>query len=100
MARLLPIVHLTYVASWSTRARLCSCFNADKLRSITFTDCYDAGFYLPNNMGHVKFHLGSDDKHRAIEGRRVSTGQEVKCLTYRDGRKSANPFCVFVVVAG
>ncbi|KUL83728.1 hypothetical protein ZTR_07468 [Talaromyces verruculosus] len=93
MDRLLPIVHLTLRGFVVDAVPFCSCFDADKLRSITFTDCYDAGFYLPNNMEHVKLYFGSNDKHKAIEGRRVSTDQEVKRLTYMDGKKiGESPF--------
>lgn len=93
MARLLPIVHLTLRGFVVDAVPFCSCFDADKLRSITFTDCYDTGFYLPNNMEHVRLHFGSDDKRKAIGGRRVSTDQEVKRLTYKDGKKiGESPF--------
>ena len=44
-------------------------------------------------MEHVKLYFGSNDKHKAIEGRRVSTDQEVKRLTYKDGKKiGESPF--------
>lgn len=44
-------------------------------------------------MEHVKLYFDSDNKHKAREGRRVSMDQEVKCLTYKDGKKiGESPF--------
>lgn len=89
MSRLLPIVHLTLRGFVVDAVPFCSCFDADKLRSITFTDCYDAGFYLPKDMRHVVLRIDSINKHKAmaLEGRQISLDQEAKCLTYKDGKK-------------
>lgn len=65
----------------------CSCFDASKLRTITFKDCYDAGFYLPDDMKHVELRIDSKYKHKATDGRGIWADQEVKCLTYKDGKK-------------
>lgn len=93
MARLLPIVHLTLRGFVVDAVPFCSCFDADKLRSITFTDCYDAGFYLPKDMGHVMLRIDSINKHKAMEGRRVSLDEEAKCLTLKDKKKvGESPF--------
>jgi hypothetical protein len=93
MTRLLPIVHLTLRGFVVDAVPFCSCFDADKLRSITFTDCFDAGFYLPDDMKHVELRVGPVDKQKAREGRLVSLDQEVKRLTLKDGKKvGESPF--------
>lgn len=85
--RHLPIVHLTLRGFVVDALPFSSCFDADKLHSITFTDCYDAGFHLPKDMEHVELKIDSKHKHKATEGRGVSLDQEVKCLTYKDRKK-------------
>ncbi|EEA26717.1 conserved hypothetical protein [Talaromyces marneffei ATCC 18224] len=93
MSRLLPIVHLTLRGFVVDAVPFCSCFNGDKLRSITFTDCYDAGFYLPNDMEEVELRVFPVEKKIAKEGRRVSLDQEAKCLILKDKKKvSESPF--------
>lgn len=83
----LPIVHLTLRGFVVDAMPFCSCFDASKLRTITFKDCYDAGFYLPDDMKHVELRIDSKYKHKATDGRGIWADQEVKCLTYKDGKK-------------
>jgi hypothetical protein len=93
MVRLLPIVHLTLRGFVVDAVPFCSCFNADKLRTITFTDCYEAGFYLPDDMKQVMLRIDPINKQKAIEGRRVSLDQEAKRLTLKDKKKvGESPF--------
>ncbi|OKL63045.1 hypothetical protein UA08_01215 [Talaromyces atroroseus] len=88
MARLLPLVHLTLRGFVVDAIPFCSCFDAQKLRSITFADCYDAGFYLPHEVDMDKFEIRVDELKtaRTESIRRLCSDEELKHITLKDGK--------------
>ncbi|EED19096.1 conserved hypothetical protein [Talaromyces stipitatus ATCC 10500] len=87
MSRLLPIVHLTLRGFVVDAIPFCSCFDGQKLRSITFTDCIDAGFCLPYEMNNVQLRVDCSKTARAEPIRQVVPDRELKRITLKEGRK-------------
>ncbi|KAH8690081.1 hypothetical protein BGW36DRAFT_440909 [Talaromyces proteolyticus] len=82
----LPIINLTLRGFVVDAIPFHSCFYGNKLREITLTDCYDAGFYLPSDM--------ADDVRINIDGFETATvapihdlPKELKHITLKDGKK-------------
>jgi hypothetical protein len=88
MARRLPLAHLTLRGFVVDAIPFCSCFDAQRLRSITFVDCVDVGFCLPVDVDleRVEIRVGETNRARAESVRRVESG-DVRRVALRQGRE-------------
>lgn len=81
----MSIVHLTLRGFVVDALPFYSCFDENRLRQLTFTDCYDSGFYLPADLiNEVKINVGDFEPAKVAPVHHMS--KELKRITIKEGK--------------
>lgn len=81
----LSIVHLTLRGFVVDALPFYSCFDENRLRKITFTDCYDSGFCLPAELiDKVQINVGGFEPATVVPVHHIP--KELKRITIKEGK--------------
>lgn len=81
----LSIVHLTLRGFVVDALPFFSCFDENRLRKITFTDCYDSGFCLPGDLiDEVQINVGGFEPATVVPVHHIP--KELNRITIKEGR--------------
>ncbi|CRG83490.1 hypothetical protein PISL3812_00841 [Talaromyces islandicus] len=81
----LSVVHLTLRGFVVDALPFFSCFDENRLRQITFTDCYDAGFCLPADLiDEVEINVGGFEPATVVPVHHIP--KELKSITIKEGK--------------
>jgi hypothetical protein len=83
--RKLSIVHLTLRGFVVDALPFFSCFDENRLRQITFTDCYDSGFCLPADLiDEVQINVGGFEPAMVVPVHHIP--KQLKSITIKEGK--------------